>query len=204
MDRRGLERSGFDHHQSTQNVICAARFQRPLCARYRTLAPRLLSRAGIFAGRYARDGEKLHGLRNPARPKISRTQGLDDLARIRARRNSRLNARALAAGAFVWRMGGCVRPFRIIRAGLDGRDLFSRKTWDRRVQFQDCRINQSIWSRVFKSNEIAWTNRDPFRTRKYSHHRKASARRMGIDSGNRAIARLVIPSVRSRDPAMLP
>src|SRR5213592_2212476 len=119
MDPRGLERSGFDHHQSTQNVVCAARFQRPLCARYRTLAPRLLSRAGIFAGRYARDGEELYGLRNSARPKIPRAQGLDDLARIRARGSSRLNARALAAGALVWRMGKRrVRRFRIIRADL--------------------------------------------------------------------------------------
>src|ERR1700747_1226923 len=105
MDRRGLERSGFDHHQSTQNVVCAARFQRALCPRYRTLARRLLARAGIFAWRYARDGEKLHGLRNSTGPKISRAQSLDDLARIRARGSSRLNARAFTAGAFVRRMG---------------------------------------------------------------------------------------------------
>src|SRR6266576_3211604 len=99
MDRRGLERSGFDHHQSAQNLVCPARFQRPLCARYRTVAPRFLARAGISAWRYHRDGEELYGLRNSTGPKISCAQGLDDLARIRTRRNSRVNARALAAGA---------------------------------------------------------------------------------------------------------
>src|SRR6266566_9464292 len=88
-------------------------------------------------------------------------------------------------------MGGFIRRFRIIRAGFDGRGLFSREKRDRRIQFQDCRIDQSIWSRVFESNKIARTNRDSLGTRKYSHHGKASARRMGIDSGNGTIARYV-------------
>ena len=37
MDRRGLERSGFDRRQSTQDVVCSVRFQRALFARYRSL-----------------------------------------------------------------------------------------------------------------------------------------------------------------------
>src|SRR5882724_11552702 len=63
----------------------------------------------------------------------------------------------------------------------------------------DFRIDQSLWSRVFESNEVARTNRDSFRTRKYSHHGKASARRMGIDSGNCAIAR-VNQNLKSKAP----
>src|SRR5207248_2477321 len=109
--------------------------------------------------------------------------------------NRRLNARALALGAFVWRMGGCIRRIRIICAGLDGRGLFPREKRDRRVQFQDRRIDQSIWSRVLESNKIARTNRDSLGPRKYSHHGKTSARCMGIDSGNCAIAHHVIPSL---------
>ena len=67
--------------------------------------------AGIFARRYHRGGEKLHGLRHPAWPQVPGTENVGDLAIVRARRNGRIHARAFAVGAFVRGLGERIERF---------------------------------------------------------------------------------------------
>ena len=90
-----------------------------------TLVPEVLAR------RHRRRREELHGLRDPAGPKIPRAQSVGDLALVRPRRNRFAPARTNPPGKLAGGLDQDRQSIRARRASQHGRGLFSFR-WTRR------------------------------------------------------------------------